>query len=100
MKASYYIYAVLLIVVVCLAVYLLLPAYTEYTQTRDETRTLQTEVNEVGLKAEELEEDIHALRTDPKAIERVAREKFGWCKENEKIYHFDPAPATENKGEP
>jgi hypothetical protein len=43
-----------------------------------------------------LREQIHSLQTDPDAIERVAREKLGWCREDEKIYHFDPVTPEEN----
>jgi cell division protein FtsB len=42
---------------------------------------------------EELRRELAALRTDHRAIERVAREKFGLCREDEQIYHFDAAPA-------
>jgi cell division protein FtsB len=43
----------------------------------------------------ELKKELAALRTDYRAIERVARERFGLCREGEEIYHFETPAATE-----
>ncbi|MCF7854805.1 MAG: septum formation initiator family protein [Candidatus Pacebacteria bacterium] len=94
MKPYDYVVAVLLIGLICGAAYFLLPAYKNYSETKGETRELQTTISELSLESRDLQQDIHDLQTDPRAVERVAREKFGWCQDNEKIYHFDPAPKT------
>lgn len=41
----------------------------------------------------ELEEQILALRTDPKTIERLARETLGYAKPGETIIRFERRPA-------
>jgi hypothetical protein len=43
-----------------------------------------------------LNRELRELRTDYRAIERVAREKFGMCKPGEEIYHFEE-PAGHEK---
>lgn len=67
----------------------LLPAHREY---REATKDLM-EVDEELARQEEqilrIRREINSLKSDPRAIERVAREKFGYCKDGEKIYHFD-----------
>jgi len=77
------------IIIACVATYVLLPVYTQY---RGQRRALTEMEKRLGFQEAEtraLRQEITALRTDPHAIERVAREKFGLCRPNEKIYHFD-----------
>lgn len=89
MKNGDYFFVLLLVVVTCGCVYLLLPAYADYDQARTTVRELEDKGLRQELEARQLREDIHALKSDPEAIERIAREKLGWCRDNEKIYHFD-----------
>lgn len=90
-----YVTVAVLIVLCCVAMYLLLPGYTKYRETRATVRQLKESLAEQDQQIQELRKELSALKTDHEAIERVAREKFGWCSPNEKIYHFDPpiAPA-------
>jgi cell division protein FtsB len=96
MKTGDYIFILVLVLTTCLCVYLLLPAYTEYDEARSTVKELDEQSLDQDLEARELREQIHSLQTDPDAIERVAREKLGWCREDEKIYHFDPVTPEEN----
>jgi len=92
MSARSYFFTGALVLIVGAAIYFLLPAYKDYRQSHNDTRKLEAEISEVNVAAQSLEREIQALRTDPDAVERVAREKFGWCRDNEKVYHFDPLP--------
>jgi cell division protein FtsB len=96
MSFKEYVPAVLLIVVGCVALYFILPAYTNYRQTRITVRELTETVAQQEFEIQKLRKDLTALRTDYRAIERVAREKFGLCRDGERIYHFDgtPTPAA------
>ncbi len=71
----------------------LVPAQGEY---REATKNLM-EVDEELARQEEqilsIRREISSLKNDYRAIERVAREKFGYCKDGEKIYHFDDPPS-------
>jgi len=62
--------------------------YQDYRQTRGEVQRLDERLLKVAEETEELRKRIHALKTDPRAIERIAREKFGYCRPNETIYDF------------
>ncbi len=93
MSARDYLSVALLIVLCCAALYLLLPGYTKYRETRTTVRQLRESLAVQDQEIQQLRRELNALRTDYRAIERVAREKFGWCRPEEQIYHFDgPAP--------
>jgi len=98
-----YVTVAVLIVLFCVAIYLLLPGYTKYRETRTTVRQLKESLAEQDQQIQELRTELTKLRTDHEAIERVAREKFGWCSPGEKIYHFDPpappaaGPASEQQ---
>jgi cell division protein FtsB len=57
-----------------------------YHQKRIEYRQLQREVQQLQKENDELQERIHALKSDPKAIEREAREQLRYAKPGEIIY--------------
>jgi cell division protein FtsB len=83
-----------LLVTLCgAALYLLLPAYTEHRHAAEALSELRRNLAAQELEIQKLRLEMSALRTDYRAVERVAREKFGWCRDNEKVYHFD-ATAT------
>jgi cell division protein FtsB len=74
--------------------YQLIPAWTEYQDTRRELAALDERLLDAQARNEQLRADIHHLRTDDRAVERVAREKFGWALPNETIYDFSGSTAT------
>jgi cell division protein FtsL len=98
MRTRSYLFICVLVLIICTAVYFLLPVYKDYRQSQTQVDELQAEISRLEVQSQELEREIRALRTDPQAVERVAREKFGWCRDNEKVYHFDPAPAPDATG--
>ena len=79
----------LIILMFCGALYFVIPAFVEYRQAKATQQRIERDLAEKREQLQELHSRIHALRTDANAIERVAREKFGWCGPDEKIYHFD-----------
>ena len=90
MKAEQYLFAAAAIVAVCAVGYFLLPVYAQYRDAKLESDKLEEKLLSVEYEYQRMQEDIHGLKTNPRAVERVAREKFGWCRADEKIYHFDP----------
>lgn len=61
-------------------------------------KVLQEEMELLQAQNDSLKEENHRLKTDPKAAEAVAREKFGLTKENETKYIFFPSsPSKEDK---
>lgn len=93
-----------ILVLVCLTVGAALwlgPVVRENRVTRESVARLQASLDRQTEEIERLNRELRALRTDYRAIERVAREKFGMCRPGEEIYHFEePAggsPGTETQ---
>ncbi len=66
----------------------LLPAWQDYCKTRQSVVNIERQLLHHQAENEELRTEIHELKTDPRAIERVARDKFGYCRPREKVYDF------------
>jgi cell division protein FtsB len=71
--------------------YLPLIRYNE--RMRQEIMRRQLQVRQEEERSRQLEGGIRALRTDPKAVERLAREKLGYIKPGETRIQFEP-PVT------
>lgn len=65
------------------------PVYRDNRRTREALRRLQTNLEQQNHDIDLLNRELTKLRTDCRAIERVAREKFGLCRDDERIYHFE-----------
>ncbi|MFW6413989.1 MAG: FtsB family cell division protein [Verrucomicrobiota bacterium] len=96
MKARHYIFSILLVTLLCVGAYFLVPPYLKYQQVQRRENQIRRSLGEARLQRIKLKRDIHQLKTDPEAVERVAREKFGWSKDNEHIYRFEDAPESNN----
>jgi cell division protein FtsB len=66
-----------------------------YRQKRDELRQVQGEVNLLRHENERYLEQINALKTDPKAIEKEAREQLHYARPGEVVYVAPAEPARE-----
>jgi len=63
-------------------------------RTQKEIQHLREEINQVNLENRELADQVKALKTDPKLIERIAREEMGLARPGELIFKLPPgAPA-------
>ncbi len=69
-------------------IYLLLPKYKEFNNASKRAVSLQEENLKKGNEISKLEKENSDLQTNPKAIEKVAREKFKYCKPNEIVYYI------------
>ena len=56
---------------------------------------LDNQVQKEEENAKQLRASIDTLRRDPKAVERLARERLGYAKPGETVIRFE-APATNN----
>ena len=62
---------------------------------KKELQTLQQQIQQLQQENERLGKENHALKSDPAAIERMAREQMHMAKPGEKIYTLpDKAPAN------
>jgi cell division protein FtsB len=64
-----------------------------YTQKRTEFKRLQGETEHLDEENRSLAHQVDALKTDPKAIEKEARDQLHYAKEGEIIYLLPQKPA-------
>ncbi len=83
---------VVLILIGSAAAYFLIPAYIRDRHSRTDLEEIRTALREQEQKVRRLRAELQALRTDYRAIERVAREKFRLCRPDEEIYQFEQTP--------
>ena len=66
-------------------------------RTQKEIEHLRLEIEQVNAENRELAEQVKALKSDPRMIERIAREEMGLARPGELIFK-PPAPAVGNSG--
>ncbi len=69
-----------------------------YAKKKDEYRRLQKEIQDLDRDNQELTGQVKSLKSDPRAIEREARETLHYVRPGEVIY-TTPAPAQGTKNE-
>jgi cell division protein FtsB len=62
-------------------------------RSQQEAREVQRQINQMNEENRQLEERVKALKTDPQAIERIAREEMGLARPGEYIFKLPPKPA-------
>jgi cell division protein FtsB len=67
-----------------------------YFHKRDESIKLQQQINDAQAENVRISKQIESLKTDPKTIEREAREQLRYARPGEVIYTLPPAPAGAN----
>ncbi|HYL94037.1 MAG TPA: septum formation initiator family protein [Alphaproteobacteria bacterium] len=65
--------------------------FVVYQQKRSELRRLQQEVQQLQEENAQREQRIKALRNDPQAIEKEARERLRYARPGEVVYTLPPA---------
>ncbi len=76
-----------------------LPLIRQNERMRKEILRLDAQIQKEEDTGRQLRNSIDALRHDPKAVERLARERLGYGKPGETVIRFDP-PVTNNPGRP
>ncbi len=77
-----------LVFIFALVIYLLIPKYKEYNNASKRAVSLREDNLKKGTIISKFEKENRDLQTSPKAIEKVAREKFKYCKPNEIVYYI------------
>lgn len=78
--------AILLLIGMCY-----LPVIQENARMRGQIMKLEDQLRAEEQKSKELQSEIDALRDDPKAVERLTREKLGYARPDETVIYFEPA---------
>ena len=63
-----------------------------HLQLRREVATMQAKNARLRVEIEKLSREIEALRSEPRAMERVARADLGWVRPGEVIFDLGRAP--------
>jgi cell division protein FtsB len=61
-------------------------------RSQQEAREVQRQINQMNEENRQLEAKVKALKTDPQAIERIAREEMGLARPGEYIFKLPPKP--------
>lgn len=76
-----------------------LPLIKQNERMRKEILRLDEHIQKEEETGKQLRGSIDALRHDPKAVERLAREQLGYAKPGETVFRFVP-PQTNSVGRP
>lgn len=71
-----------------------LPLIKKNERMRQEIQRLYAQIQKEEEAGKQLRNAIEALRRDPKAVERLARERFGYAKPGEIVIRFEEPPPT------
>ena len=88
------------VVVLCLAAGLLgiglkyLPLINQNERMRKEVGRLDKEIQKEEETKSQLKTSVDSLRNDPKAVERLARERLGYAKPGETVVRFEDPPTN------
>ena len=63
--------------------------FRRYLRLRQDVETLQERNRSLAQQNESLLREINALRKDPAALERAAREELGYVKPGELVFHLE-----------
>ena len=64
---------------------------TRLERLQSEKKTVQIEISRLNKRMTELRADARALRGNPSAVERSARDELGLVRRTEFVFHFQPA---------
>lgn len=71
-----------------------LPDIQRNERMRQEILRLDNEIKTEEEAGKQLKASTDALRNDPKAVERLARERLGYAKPGETVVRFEPPPTN------
>ena len=76
---------VILAVVLVGAVILILPVYWKYVTMQDENTRMEQEYRALREEQQRMLKEVHDLESESLAVEKIAREKYNLCRQNEQI---------------
>ncbi len=68
-------------------------------RTQKEIERVHAEIEHLDTENQQLEEQVHALKSDPKLIERIAREEMGLARPGEIIIKLPPQSKKDTRKE-
>jgi cell division protein FtsL len=83
-----FLFFLLIIIIIVVTVVLVLPAFSKYKKMEQEIDDLEKKLAEKNAECIQLNREVLGLKNSPKAVEKVAREKFHLCKPGETVYKY------------
>jgi cell division protein FtsB len=71
--------------------------YLAMRRSEKEIETLRGQIERLTQENQELASHVNALKTDPEAIEKIAREQMGLAKPGEMIFKLPAEPGADGK---
>jgi cell division protein FtsB len=68
--------------------------YLAMQRSEKQIEQLRGEIDKLNRENQELSQNVNALKTDPSAIEKIAREDMGLARPGEMIFKMPAAPAS------
>ena len=72
-----------------------LPLIQQNERMRKENLRLDAQIQKAEETSKQLKASIDALKYDPKAVERLARERLGYARPGETVIRFEPATTNQ-----
>jgi cell division protein FtsB len=69
-------------------------------RTQNEIRDIREQIGKINTENKSLADQVNSLKTDPKAIERIAREEMGLARPGELIYKLPDSARSGDSGNP
>ncbi len=85
---SFFLY-LLLAIIFAFCVVMVMPVYKRYQDMQQTVSDLKLELEKTTAECLQLNSDVHDLEHKASAAEKVAREKYNFCREGEQILIFD-----------
>lgn len=63
-------------------------------RSKAEIQAVQAQIQQLDQENQELQQRIHSLRTDPAAIEKIARDRMGLARPGEMIFQIPDSPSS------
>ena len=97
-KTAKLIFYLVFIAILIVGGFMLFKSWTDLRKMRYRVSDLEDELRNKNNECLELHENIYDLKNNPNAIEKVAREKFKFCKEDEVIFTYDTKQEKKSSG--
>jgi cell division protein FtsB len=69
-------------------------------RAQKEAASVEEEIHQINEENQQLQDRVKSLKTDPQAIERIAREELGLARPGEHIFETAPKPDGVSTGKP
>jgi len=63
-------------------------------RSKNQIQRVQTQISQLDHENQQLQQRIHSLKTDPAAIEKIARDRMGLARPGEMIFQIPDSPAN------